>query len=476
MTSAPRPHATGRSGPLHEPQLSETELLLAQIEQTCRRLGMAQSTFGRRAVNDGKFVTRLQQGGRVTMHTIARVQRFIEEHDAATAQSLRAAIRGEARSRYRFELPLYDRHEKYRMFVSMTSEKQAIADRAVEELAETQPAPPAIRMFDGGAGEGSVLARVLRSMHSRYPWLPFYVVAKENDARNVSLLLQKMADRLQEHPATVIVVTNLKFADAARLAPASTVAAGQMVWQELALKGTTSGEFASQIGKLEQVVSEHWADTISSRSSNVARQKPVVLVIYRQDHRFPLAPVLPRPGCAEGEYDFVLLSQSCRPTSSAEFRASQVVGPLVRTLRTGGRLLGVHAHGNDPGLEIIRSVWPNERPFAVERLGLMSAVADHLGEGARDFRFHTETEARTPFRYELCLPARTSERSPLGCDRSILSAWSAATYVAQIDDCRIAQAMENGSFSKATREVLECHGGLWFLDESYVISRKSALG
>src|SRR5690606_30799718 len=100
------------------------------------------------------------------------------------------------------------------------------------------------------------------------------------------------------------------------------------------------------------------------------------------------------------------------------------------------------------------------------RLGLMSAVSDHLGEAARDFRFHTETEAQTLFRYELCLPPRMSEGSLLGCDRSLLSAWSAATYVAQVDDCRIAQAMEDGSFSKATREVLERHGTLWFLDES----------
>jgi len=26
----------------------------------------------------------------------------------------------------------------------------------------------------------------------------------------------------------------------------------------------------------------------------------------------------------------------------------------------------------------------------------------------------------------------------------------------------------------ATREVLQAHGGLWFLDESYVLSRKRA--
>ena len=33
--------------------------LLDSISEFCRRAGMAESTFGRRAVNDGKFVARL---------------------------------------------------------------------------------------------------------------------------------------------------------------------------------------------------------------------------------------------------------------------------------------------------------------------------------------------------------------------------------------------------------------------------------
>ena len=40
--------------------------LLGSISDFCRRTGMAESTFGRRAVNDGKFVARLRDGARVT--------------------------------------------------------------------------------------------------------------------------------------------------------------------------------------------------------------------------------------------------------------------------------------------------------------------------------------------------------------------------------------------------------------------------
>ena len=52
-----------------------------------------------------------------------------------------------------------------------------------------------------------------------------------------------------------------------------------------------------------------------------------------------------------------------------------------------------------------------------------------------------------------------------------LAAWNAAIYVAQIEDERLRAAMADGRYLEATREVLQKHGGLWFQNESYVISR-----
>src|SRR5260221_10644706 len=45
------------------------EQLLREIADYCRRVGMAESTFGRHAVNDGKLVSRLRIGGRPTLET-----------------------------------------------------------------------------------------------------------------------------------------------------------------------------------------------------------------------------------------------------------------------------------------------------------------------------------------------------------------------------------------------------------------------
>ena len=54
-----------------------SETLLRDIAEYCRRARMAESTFGRLAVNDGKLVSRLRLGGRVTTDTVDRVRAFI---------------------------------------------------------------------------------------------------------------------------------------------------------------------------------------------------------------------------------------------------------------------------------------------------------------------------------------------------------------------------------------------------------------
>src|SRR5215472_16108842 len=51
--------------------------LLRDIADYCRSAGIAESTFGRLAVNDGKLVGRLRLGGRVTTDTAERVRAFI---------------------------------------------------------------------------------------------------------------------------------------------------------------------------------------------------------------------------------------------------------------------------------------------------------------------------------------------------------------------------------------------------------------
>src|ERR1700721_712734 len=62
--------------PMNPPQL------LQEISDYCRQTGLAESTFGRRAVNDGKLANRLRNGGRITTDTLDRIRAFMTEHRA----------------------------------------------------------------------------------------------------------------------------------------------------------------------------------------------------------------------------------------------------------------------------------------------------------------------------------------------------------------------------------------------------------
>ena len=136
------------------------------------------------------------------------------------------------------------------MFVHTCSEKRVIAERVALELSSLHPRPPALRVFDAGVGDGTVLARVMRSMHGRFPHMPFYIAGKELSLEDVRLTLDKVPDRLFEHPATVVVLTNMHYAEAPWLTPASPTAAAGMIWHDVALRGASSGEFEAQIAGL----------------------------------------------------------------------------------------------------------------------------------------------------------------------------------------------------------------------------------
>jgi hypothetical protein len=458
--------------------------LLESIAEFCRRNGMAESTFGRRAVNDGKFVARLRDGARITPETLERVSTYMMRHGAAppeqplellqlirpAGRSLPAAERAPQEGAPSRNFRFFDNRQKYLLFVNTCGEKEVIAQRVGMEIAHLHPRPPAVRVFDAGMGDGTVLTRVMREMHRRLPTMPFYFVGKEISLEDVRLSLDKMADRLFEHPATVLVVTNMYYNEAPWLAPKTVSAATSLVWQEVALTGTTAHEFDEQIAALEPFLARNWQARHSPKTGNPVYERPVALVIYREDFRFLLHDVIPRQGKAHADYDLVIASQPYRARVPAEFKAAKVIGPLARALGPGGRLLGIHSYGSDPGLEIVRRIWPQEDPFQTGRHDLLRAVRAELGREARHFNFNAYSDARAVFRYEMhTLPTEIAES--IGTS-TLFAAWNAAVYVAQIDDERLAGALGERGYLEATREVLQRHGGLWFLDESYVVSRK----
>ena len=157
----------------------------------------------------------------------------------------------------------FDNRQKYLLFVNTCSEKWVVASRVSLELHNIHPRPPAVRVFDAGVGDGSVLTRVMRSMHDRFPHMPFYVVGKEISLEDVRLTLQKMADRFLEHPQTVLVLTNLAYADAPWLHVKSLSAASSLVWHETPLIGNTAHKFED---------TDHGARTVPCRKLEGGRE------------------------------------------------------------------------------------------------------------------------------------------------------------------------------------------------------------
>ena len=465
-----------------------TEQLLEEISSFCRRAGMAESTFGRRVVNDGKLVQRLRHGGRITTDTLDRIRTYLAvpqnggSANSPTILNARATVPVQVYSHTSLSVPaaggndqqrgfrFFDNRQKYLLFVNTCSEKQVVSGRVALELANIHPRPPAVRVFDAGVGDGTVLARVLRSMHRRFTNMPFYVSGKEISLEDVRLTLDKMPDRLFEHPATVFVLTNMYYSEAPWLTVKSPAAANSMVWHEVALTGNTSREFEEQIGELQPFLNENWKARVSEKSGNPVYERPVVLVLYRDDHRFLLDPIIPHPGRAEANFDLVIASQPYRARSSTEFKAKRVIAPLARALRPGGRMIAIHSHGNDPGMEIIQRVWPGENPFVTDRHSLLRAVKQELGPAGRDLNFNAYADNRSIFQYKLeTLPNEVT--GPLGTS-TVFAAWNAAVYVGQIEDERLTDAVKDGTYLDTTGEVLRKHGGLWFNDESFVISRQ----
>jgi hypothetical protein len=264
-------------------------------------------------------------------------------------------------------------------------------------------------------------------------------------------------------------MTNMYYSEAPWLRPNSLAAASGLLWHELALTGSTAGQFERQITGLQDFLATNWTAKISKKSGNPVYERPVVLVIYRDDHKLLLDGVRPRQGAVRADFDLVIASQPYRARAPVEFKAAKVVAPLARALGPGGRLVGIHSCGQDPGLDIIQRVWPGENPFLMNRHQLLKAVKQELGPEARGLNFNAYSDQRAYFRYRMhTLPQEIS--SSIGTS-TLLAAWNAAIYVAQIEDERLKTVMADGRYLEHTREVLQKHGGLWFQNESYVISR-----
>ena len=300
----------------------------------------------------------------------------------------------------------FDNREKYLLFVNTCNEKQVIAERVAMDIKYLRPVPPALRAFDAGMGDATVLTRVMRYLHRQHPTVPFFIVGKEISQEDVRISLEKMADRFYEHPLTVLVLTNMFYSEAPRLYPRSKAMQESLNWLEVPLEGSSAFEFDEQIRDLEPRVQVWWKTTPSERTGNPLYVTPSVLVIYRKDHEWPLAPVIPRKGDLDHEYDLVISAQPFRARLPAKVKVRNVLAPLARSLAPAGCMVVIQSTGKDPGMEIIRSMWAGEKPFLTPRQELLRELRSQLGDSPPDLRYLSLP--RFPGTVPLC-PSVTSQ-------------------------------------------------------------------
>ncbi|MEJ6393883.1 hypothetical protein V8J82_11490 [Gymnodinialimonas sp. 2305UL16-5] len=363
----------------------------------------------------------------------------------------------------------FDNRLKYLTFVNTTNEKWRISERVAQEVEHLIPRPPALRVFDAGMGDATVLSNTMRAMHQRHPNVPFYMVGKEISLEDLRLSLDKIPDRLVEHPASVVVMTNLFYSEAPWLRPSNPDMAERLVWKSIALEGQSSIGFQEQLRDLDPFLVENWQVRSSAKTGNPLYVNPTILVIYRRDHDFLLDNVIPTPGMTEPGYDLVLASQPWRARTDAAVKVRSVLTPLTRCLAPGGRMMVVQSAGNDPGAEIVNQVWPDIDLFPVNRYDLIAALKDDLGDGVANYDLTIPNGGDALLSYRMhTLP---EEVGPSIGTSTLSAAWNAATYVAQIEDVLLEETHGSSWHFDVTADILHKYGGLWFNDEVFSITR-----
>ena len=117
----------------------------------------------------------------------------------------------------------------------------------------------------------------------------------------------------------------------------------------------------------------------------------------------------------------------------------------------GGRLIGIHSSGDDPGHQILKEIWPNDNPFVSDRHSLLKAVKNELGSDARHYNIKANSDNRSIFKYTMhSLPSELE--ASIGTS-TLFAAWNAATYVGQIDEQRLEAAMKSVDYLSITQKL-----------------------
>mgnify|MGYP001963053684 CR=1 FL=1 len=192
-----------------------------------------------------------------------------------------------------------------------------------------------------------------------------------------------------------------------------------------------------------------------------------VIVIYRKDQEFVLQDVIPKKNNGKTNYNLIIASQPYRSRVSAEKKVKYVIEPMIKSLAKKGKLVVVHACGEDPANKIIKKIWPKENPFPY----LYSSIEKYI-KSNKDKTFLKTLKFHKVKKISYVLRALPNEISGGIATSLIFSAWNAAVYVNQISDEQIMKAEKHKNYQKVVQNIVNKYKGLHFKNELFVIEKK----
>ncbi len=361
----------------------------------------------------------------------------------------------------------YDNRQKYLLFVTTTDEKNRIADTIRPYINKIKPTKPGIKLFDAGMGDGSLLMNVMRQCHESNPNIPLLVSTKEISIEDVRLGLEKLPDRFVEHKNTVFIISNLNYAEATNLKSSNGKKQKKINWHVVKLKGNTSLDFAQQLRKQNSFLEKKWNIEVNKKTGNPTYKEPSVMIIYREDQEFNLNELIPTKNNSENKFDIIIASQPYRSRISAEKKVKYVIKPMINALKPKGKLLVIHASGNDPANKIIKTIWPTEDPFPSLSNNIIKYLKSNL-----DKNLLAKLIFKDKKNIKCKLRALPNEISGSIATSLVFSAWNAAIYVNQIDDDKVFKVEKSKNYQQIVQKIVARYKGLYFNNEIFVIEKK----
>ena len=361
----------------------------------------------------------------------------------------------------------FDDRLKYLSFIQNTGEKKSISEKIYPFISRLSQNKSYLRILDAGTGDGTIKANVIKSFHRYHPYTSLLITGKEISYEDLKNTLEKMPDRFVEHKNTVFVISNLHYSEAANLKSDNLQKQKKINWHVVKLKGDTSIEFSQQLRKQNEFLEKKWNIEINKKSGNHTYKEPSVMVIYREDQEFNVNELIPTKKKSDNKFDLIIASQPYRSRISAEKKSKYVIEPMIRALKSKGKLLTIHASGKDPANEIIRKIWPKEDPFPSLGNSIISYLKKNLDKDLLSSLSFGEKRI-----IKCKLRALPTEISGGIATSLVFSAWNASIYVNQMDDDKVMKVEKTKNYEKIVQNIVAKNKGLYFNNEIFVIEKK----